>query len=66
MGPGDFLVIALVAAGVFFALRSIRKNLKAGQCPGGCAGCGRGCSCGRHAAARQPEVPAPGSSHHTA
>lgn len=35
-------VLMLVAAGVFFAIRSLRKSHKAGRCcgcSGGCAGC---------------------------
>lgn len=44
MGPiiSTIAVLMLVAVGVFFAIRSLRKSHKAGRCcgcSGGCAGC---------------------------
>lgn len=45
MGPiiSTIAVLMLVAAGVFFAIRSLRKSHKAGRCcgcsGGSCAGC---------------------------
>lgn len=45
MGPiiSTIAVLMLVAAGVFFAIRSLRKSRKAGRCcgcsGGSCAGC---------------------------
>ena len=40
---GDALVLAVIALGVFFAIRSMVKQKKAGGCAG-CSGCGGGCS----------------------
>ena len=45
---GNLIVGGIIAVAVVFALRSLWKNVKAGECPGGCAGCGRGCPRGQH------------------
>lgn len=47
----DMIIIAALAAAVFFILRGQIRKLRSGQCAGGCAGCsagGSGCggSCG--------------------
>ena len=39
MGVLDGIILALLAVGVFFAVRSLRRG--AGGCSGNCAGCGR-------------------------
>lgn len=42
----DIFFLALIALGVFFAVRSIRRQHKSGGCCG-CSGCGGSCaSCG--------------------
>lgn len=42
----DWSALALIALGVFFAVRSIRRQHKNGGCCG-CSGCGGSCSsCG--------------------
>lgn len=38
----DIIIIAALAAAVFFVLRSLLGKRRRGQCAGGCAGCG-GC-----------------------
>ncbi len=46
----DLLVLALVAAALFFCVRSIIRNKKKGgsscgcSCSGSCAGCGAACA----------------------
>ena len=45
MGGLDYLVLGLLAVGVFFALRAVRRG--AGGCSGGCGGCARARSCRR-------------------
>ncbi|HIX64836.1 MAG TPA: FeoB-associated Cys-rich membrane protein [Candidatus Anaerotruncus excrementipullorum] len=45
MGGLDYLVLGLLAVGVFFALRAVRRG--AGGCSGGCAGCARAQGCRR-------------------
>jgi hypothetical protein len=45
---GDWIVGGLIGAAVVLALRSLWRNIKAGECPGGCAGCGKACSCHQH------------------
>ena len=45
MGGLDYLVLWLLAVGVFFALRAVRRG--AGGCSGGCAGCARAQGCRR-------------------
>lgn len=46
----DLLVLALVAAALFFCVRSMIRNKKKGgsscgcSCSGGCAGCGASCA----------------------
>ena len=46
----DMIIIAALAAAVFFILRGRLRRLRSGQCGGGCAGCaggGSGCmGCG--------------------
>lgn len=44
---GTFVVGAILAIIIFFAARSVYKNIKGGGCAGGCSGCS-GCN---HAAA---------------
>ena len=47
---GDIIVLGVLGAAVFLAVRSILKNRKKGicsgcsGCSGGCAGCSRGCA----------------------
>ncbi len=43
----DMIIIAALAAAVFFILRGQIRKLRSGQCAGGCAGCSAGGSgCG--------------------
>lgn len=44
----DFIIIAVLAAAVFFILKDRAGKARRGECTGGCAGC-RGCSgsCGK-------------------
>ncbi|MCQ5130375.1 FeoB-associated Cys-rich membrane protein [Butyricicoccus faecihominis] len=39
------IVSALLLAAVFFAFRKVRRQVKNGECPGGCAGCSHQCAC---------------------
>ncbi len=39
----DFIIIAVLAAAVFFILKDRAGKARRGECTGGCAGC-RGCS----------------------
>ncbi|HIV86870.1 MAG TPA: FeoB-associated Cys-rich membrane protein [Candidatus Pygmaiobacter gallistercoris] len=39
----DFVLIALLAAGIFFAVRHAWRN-RGGCCGGGCAGCKKSCA----------------------
>ena len=45
---GSVIVVAVLAVVVFFAARSVWKNHKNGECPGGCAGCSNACNCYAH------------------
>ena len=49
MTPGTIIVLIILAIIVFFAVRSLMKDKKAGKhlCGGNCSACG-GCSCGSH------------------
>ncbi|MDO4270825.1 MAG: FeoB-associated Cys-rich membrane protein [Eubacteriales bacterium] len=38
------IISALLLAAVVLAFRRVRRQVKNGECPGGCAGC-RGCGC---------------------
>lgn len=40
----DFFFLALIALGVFFAIRSIHRQHKNGGCCCGCSGCNGSCS----------------------
>ncbi|MCI7125368.1 MAG: FeoB-associated Cys-rich membrane protein [Agathobaculum sp.] len=33
------IICLLLAAAVFFAVRTVCRQVKNGECPGGCAGC---------------------------
>ena len=49
MSPADFIILAAVAIGLFFAVRSIVRQKKRGGCAG-CPGCTGDCSsCGKQA-----------------
>ena len=49
--PIDFLILAVVAAALFLAIRSMRRDKKAGKCS-----CGGDCgSCGACSACQKPE-----------
>ena len=39
---GDIILLAVLAACVFFAVRALKRNKKKGCCSGNCASC-RGC-----------------------
>ncbi len=39
---GDIIVIAVLGAAIFLAVRSLRKSKQKGGCSGNCASC-RGC-----------------------
>lgn len=39
----DFIVIAILAAAVFFILRGQIRKFRRGQCSGGCPGCSGSC-----------------------
>ena len=41
---GDIIIVTVIAAAVFFILRSQIRKLRRGQCYGGCAGCSGNCS----------------------
>ena len=41
----DVLIIAVIAAAVFFAVRAVVKQKKKGQCSCGCSGCPGGVNC---------------------
>ena len=52
MGPIDYLLLVLIAAAAFFALRRMRKNKGScscgnGACSGNCAACGACSSCAK-------------------
>ena len=50
MSFGDFFILAAVAAGIFFAVRSMIRQRKSGGCVGcsGCTGCSGNCAkCGK-------------------
>ncbi|WP_283674363.1 FeoB-associated Cys-rich membrane protein [Butyricicoccus sp. Marseille-Q5471] len=38
------IICALLAAAVVFAARKVHRQVKNGECPGGCAGCSCNCS----------------------
>ncbi|MGI6182237.1 MAG: FeoB-associated Cys-rich membrane protein [Agathobaculum sp.] len=42
--PATIVICILLAVAVFFAARTVRRQVKNGECPGGCAGCTRQCS----------------------
>ncbi len=45
--PIDLLILAVIAAAVFLAIRSMRRERKAGKCScgGDCGSCGAGGAC---------------------
>lgn len=45
---GTVLVCIVLAVIVFFAIRSIWKSHKKGECAGGCAGCSQAGTCPAH------------------
>ena len=47
MNVWDIVILAQVAAALFFAVRKVRKNRRAGGCGCGCAGCTKSAQCGR-------------------
>ena len=47
MNVWDIVILALVAAALFFAVRKVRKNRRTGGCGCGCAGCTKSAQCGR-------------------
>jgi hypothetical protein len=45
MSAADYILVALIAAGVLLSLRSIRRQKRrGGGCCGSCESCGRCCS----------------------
>ena len=44
MNIWDWVIIAAVGVGVILAVIRMRKNRKAGKCPGGCECCGMPCA----------------------
>ena len=51
MGPLDWLLLAVIATGTFFALRAVRRG-HTGSCCGDCARCRR-TGCGKNSKAGQ-------------
>ena len=46
MNIWDILILAAVAAAVFFAVRRVHKTRRSGGCGCGCEGCTKSTSCG--------------------
>ena len=55
MTVGDYIILAVIAAAVFFAVRSLVRQRKRGGCGCGCSGCS-GCPMNGSCAQRQNDT----------
>lgn len=55
MGIADYIILAVLAAAVIFAVRHMLRNK--GGCSGGCAGCPRSGDCGAEKDAPEEKPP---------